>query len=178
MSGGFSNICRRVAVFETSLGQNPPDGARFSAAHFNPPARPALPLPNYYAPPLAINFAWSIIIVHKWNIIRQHGAAMLKHGVLGLLNYADMTGYEIREIFNKSLNFFWQAQSSQIYRELRTLEKKRLDNDHHRRTKRKAQQERLLHHKRRPRRAFALALLRKLHERHPRAPADAGLLLG
>ena len=48
---------------------------------------------------------------------------MLKHGILGLLNYGDMTGYEIREIFNKSLNFFWQAQSSQIYRELRTLEK-------------------------------------------------------
>ena len=48
---------------------------------------------------------------------------MLKHGILGLLNYGDMTGYEIREIFNKSLDFFWQAQSSQIYRELRTLEK-------------------------------------------------------
>lgn len=48
---------------------------------------------------------------------------MLKHGILGLLNYGDMTGYEIREIFNKSLNFFWQAQGSQIYRELRTLEK-------------------------------------------------------
>jgi len=112
-----------VAVFETPLGQSRPDGARFSATHFNPPARPTLPLPNYYVPPLAINAAWSIIIVHKWNIIRQYGAAMLKHGILGLLNYADMTGYEIREIFNKSLNFFWQAQSSQIYRELRTLEK-------------------------------------------------------
>uniref|UniRef100_UPI00359C65DD PadR family transcriptional regulator n=1 Tax=Collinsella bouchesdurhonensis TaxID=1907654 RepID=UPI00359C65DD len=48
---------------------------------------------------------------------------MLKHGILGLLNYGDMTGYEIREIFDKSLNFFWQAQSSQIYRELRALEK-------------------------------------------------------
>lgn len=48
---------------------------------------------------------------------------MLKHGILGLLNYGNMTGYEIREIFNKSLNFFWQAQSSQIYRELHTLEK-------------------------------------------------------
>ena len=48
---------------------------------------------------------------------------MLKHGILGLLNYGSMTGYEIREIFNKSLNFFWQAQSSQIYRELHTLEK-------------------------------------------------------
>jgi len=48
---------------------------------------------------------------------------MLKHGILGLLNYGDMTGYEIRETFDKSLNFFWQAQSSQIYRELHTLEK-------------------------------------------------------
>ena len=48
---------------------------------------------------------------------------MLKHGILGLLNYGNMTGYEIREVFNKSLNFFWQAQSSQIYRELHTLEK-------------------------------------------------------
>ena len=48
------------------------------------------------------------------------GYAMLKHGILGLLNYGNMTGYEIREIFNKSLNFFWQAQSSQ---ELHTLEK-------------------------------------------------------
>ncbi len=48
---------------------------------------------------------------------------MLKHGILGLLNYGNMTGYEIREIFNQSLNFFWQAQSSQIYRELHTLEK-------------------------------------------------------
>ena len=46
---------------------------------------------------------------------------MLKHGILGLLNYGDMTGYEIRETFQNSLNFFWQAQSSQIYRELHTL---------------------------------------------------------
>lgn len=46
---------------------------------------------------------------------------MLKHGILGLLNYADMTGYEIRETFQNSLNFFWSAQTSQIYRELDTL---------------------------------------------------------
>ena len=48
---------------------------------------------------------------------------MLKHGILGLLNYGNMTGYEIREVFDKSLNFFWQATGSQIYRELHTLEK-------------------------------------------------------
>lgn len=49
---------------------------------------------------------------------------MLKHGILGLLNYYDMTGYEIMEAFRDSLNFFWNAQTSQIYRELQGLEKK------------------------------------------------------
>lgn len=48
---------------------------------------------------------------------------MLKHGILGLLSYKDMTGYEVMEIFRDSLNFFWTAQTSQIYRELQTLEK-------------------------------------------------------
>lgn len=49
---------------------------------------------------------------------------MLKHGILGLLNYMDMTGYEIMEVFRDSLNFFWSAQTSQIYRELQGLEKR------------------------------------------------------
>lgn len=31
---------------------------------------------------------------------------MLKHGILGLLNYHDMTGYEIMEVFRDSLRFF------------------------------------------------------------------------
>lgn len=48
---------------------------------------------------------------------------MLKHGILGLLNYHDLTGYEIMEAFRDSLNFFWNAQTSQIYRELQGLEK-------------------------------------------------------
>lgn len=48
---------------------------------------------------------------------------MLKHGILGLLNYGDMTGYDIMRIFKDSLNFFWTAQTSQIYRELQTLKK-------------------------------------------------------
>ncbi len=47
---------------------------------------------------------------------------MLKHGILGLLNYGEMTGYEINETFKNSLNYFWPAQTSQIYRELNTLE--------------------------------------------------------
>ncbi len=49
---------------------------------------------------------------------------MLKHGILGLLNYHPMTGYEIMLVFRDSLQFFWSAQTSQIYRELQTLEAK------------------------------------------------------
>lgn len=47
----------------------------------------------------------------------------LKHGLLGLLNYGSMTGYELDKAFSASLNFFWQAQTSQIYRELNAMEK-------------------------------------------------------
>ncbi len=50
---------------------------------------------------------------------------MLKHGILGLLNYRDMTGYEIMEVFRDSLRFFWNARTSQIYRELQGLEGKK-----------------------------------------------------
>ena len=49
---------------------------------------------------------------------------MLKHGILGLLNYGDMTGYEIMIVFRDSLSYFWPAQTSQIYRELQNLKKK------------------------------------------------------
>lgn len=47
----------------------------------------------------------------------------LKHGLLGLLNYGDMTGYELTKTFEDSLAFFWQAQMSQVYRELNAMEK-------------------------------------------------------
>lgn len=46
----------------------------------------------------------------------------LKHGLLGLLNYSDMTGYELTKTFEDSLAFFWQAQMSQVYRELNAME--------------------------------------------------------
>lgn len=49
---------------------------------------------------------------------------MLKHGILGLLNYQDMTGYELMEVFRDSLNYFWNVKTSQIYRELQGLEQK------------------------------------------------------
>ncbi len=47
----------------------------------------------------------------------------LKHGLLGLLNYGSMTGYDLNKAFKDSLAFFWQAQASQIYRELDAMEK-------------------------------------------------------
>ena len=48
---------------------------------------------------------------------------MLKHGILGLINNGDKTGYEVMTVFRDSLNHFWTAQTSQIYRELQTMEK-------------------------------------------------------
>jgi DNA-binding PadR family transcriptional regulator len=47
----------------------------------------------------------------------------LKYGLLGLLNYGPMTGYELYKVFKDSLSFFWQAQTSQIYRELSAMER-------------------------------------------------------
>jgi len=47
----------------------------------------------------------------------------LKHGLIGLLNYEPMTGYELTKFFNESLGHFWQAKASQIYRELDAMEK-------------------------------------------------------
>ena len=47
----------------------------------------------------------------------------LKYGLLGLLNYGEMTGYELDKAFKDSLEFFWQGQTSQIYRELTAMEK-------------------------------------------------------
>lgn len=47
----------------------------------------------------------------------------LKHGILGLLNYGSMTGYDLDKVFKQSLAFFWSAQTTQIYRELTQMEK-------------------------------------------------------
>ncbi len=47
----------------------------------------------------------------------------LKHGLLGLLNYGSMTGYELDKAFKASLLFVWQAKTSQIYRELDAMER-------------------------------------------------------
>lgn len=49
----------------------------------------------------------------------------LKHAILGLLNYTDMSGYDIDRQLRSSIFFFWHAQTSQIYKELATLTKRR-----------------------------------------------------
>lgn len=47
----------------------------------------------------------------------------LPQGLLGLLSYGPMSGYDLKKIFEESINFFWSAQTSQIYRELKGLER-------------------------------------------------------
>lgn len=49
------------------------------------------------------------------------GGNILKHGILGLLSYTDMTGYQLMTVFRDSLNYFWTVQTSQIYRELQNM---------------------------------------------------------
>lgn len=48
----------------------------------------------------------------------------LAFGILGFLNYRPMSGYDLAKAFESSLGFFWHAQNSHIYLELKKLEKK------------------------------------------------------
>lgn len=48
----------------------------------------------------------------------------LAYGILGFLNYGSMSGYDLVKAFESSLQFFWHAQNSHIYLELKKLEKK------------------------------------------------------
>lgn len=47
----------------------------------------------------------------------------LSFGLLGLINSCPLSGYDLKKLFEESVNFFWSAQVSQIYRELKTLER-------------------------------------------------------
>jgi len=67
----------------------------------------------YFDQPLQNIVAWK----------RSHLSMSLPFGLLGLLTYQDSTGYDLTKIFEDSLNNFWHAQSSQIYRELNKMEK-------------------------------------------------------
>ena len=55
--------------------------------------------------PLDIFYKWNYTvgkIFNKWNYPRGE-KSMLKHGILGLLSYGDMTGYQIMTVFRDSL---------------------------------------------------------------------------
>lgn len=45
----------------------------------------------------------------------------LKYGILGLISIKPLSGYDLKRVFDNSLNFFWSAKQSQIYRELTRL---------------------------------------------------------
>lgn len=47
----------------------------------------------------------------------------LKHGILGFLIYGVDNGYELNKAFVESVDHFWHAAPSQIYRELEWLER-------------------------------------------------------
>ena len=53
-------------------------------------------------------------------------AMSLKYPLLGLLRSEPMNGYAIKTLFDEAINFVWQANLSQIYRELGIVEKEGL----------------------------------------------------
>jgi len=46
----------------------------------------------------------------------------LKHALLGILTVKPMTGYELKQFFDSSVQHFWNAELSQIYPTLKQLE--------------------------------------------------------
>lgn len=45
----------------------------------------------------------------------------LEHAILGFLSYSPFTGYDLKKVFDRSVNHFWPADRSQIYRTLSRL---------------------------------------------------------
>jgi len=45
----------------------------------------------------------------------------LEHAILGFLDYGPMSGYDLKKTFDDSVNHFWTAQQSQIYRALKKM---------------------------------------------------------
>ncbi len=46
----------------------------------------------------------------------------LSHALLGLINYRPSNGYQLKDMFKKSVYFFWNATLPQIYRTLAQME--------------------------------------------------------
>jgi PadR family transcriptional regulator AphA len=45
----------------------------------------------------------------------------LEHAILGFLNYLPLSGYDLKKMFDTSVQHFWPADQSQIYRTLARL---------------------------------------------------------
>src|SRR4030042_3369491 len=45
----------------------------------------------------------------------------LDHAILGFLNYQPFSGYDLKKIFDNTVQHFWPADQSQIYRTLARL---------------------------------------------------------
>jgi PadR family transcriptional regulator AphA len=60
------------------------------------------------APIYAKSYIWVIIL-------------SLKHALLGFLSFGPATGYELKHAFENSIQHFWSADLSQIYRALESL---------------------------------------------------------
>ena len=65
-----------------------------------------------------------LVIYNTGAIYNEVVIMSLPFGLLGLLTYQDSTGYDLAKMFEASLNNFWHAQSSQIYRELNRMQEK------------------------------------------------------
>src|SRR5437667_5199276 len=50
----------------------------------------------------------------------------LQHAMLGVLEARPMTGYELVQFFDQSMNWVWSAPQSQIYPRLREMEERGL----------------------------------------------------
>jgi len=50
----------------------------------------------------------------------------LKHALLGFLTVETLSGYDLKKVFDASINNFWSANHSQIYRTLNALEREGL----------------------------------------------------
>lgn len=52
----------------------------------------------------------------------------LKHAILGFLSFKSLTGYDLKKAFDQSVQHFWPANQSQIYRTLASLKEEGLVN--------------------------------------------------
>jgi PadR family transcriptional regulator, regulatory protein AphA len=50
-----------------------------------------------------------------------HGLSMTSYGLLGLLTFGDMSGYDLTKEVEGSIGYFWTPAKSQVYSELRRL---------------------------------------------------------